>query len=220
MMNLAFIFKSYKDLMIESLHDKKNELFQRVYYIMDVLEALRTRRTVRQYEPDYTIPREQLDQIINVALDSPTGKNYQEIDLVVCTNRQKLDEATKISFDSWDEARRSRWLNRKSDLGVKNVVTCDASCVIFLVLNEERGQDRQFAEIDSGIMLMSIMAVAREFGLQTMCLGALLWGDKAGLEKSLGISEGKLLMAVAIGKPKQSINLADKKRLCSARYIE
>lgn len=187
---------------------------------MDVLEALHSRHTVRQYEPDYTIPRDQLEQMINVALDSPTGRNYQEIDLVVCTNRQKLDEATKISFDSWDEGRRSRWLNRKTDLGVKNVVTCDASCVVFLVLNEERCPDRQFAEIDSGIMLMSIMASAREFGLQTMCLGALLWGDKAGLEKSLGIPEGKLLMAVAIGKPKPDIKIADKKRLCSARYIE
>lgn len=193
---------------------------QKIFCEMDVLEALRSRRTVRQYEPDYTIPRDQLDKIINIALDSPTGRNLQEIDLVVCTNRQKLDEATKISFDSWDEARRSRWLNRKTDLGVTNVVTCDASCVVFLVFNEERCQDRQFAEIDSGIMLMSIMAAAREFGLQTMCLGALLWGNKAGLEKSLGIPEGHLLMAVAIGKPKADINLSEKKRLCSARYIE
>lgn len=29
MMNLAFIFKSYKDLMIESLHDKKKRTFSK-----------------------------------------------------------------------------------------------------------------------------------------------------------------------------------------------
>ncbi|OHT04667.1 nitroreductase family protein [Tritrichomonas foetus] len=185
---------------------------------MDVIEALKTRRTVRQFEPDYTIPRDQLQQIVDVALISPTGRNLQGLDLVVCTNRQKLDEATKITFDSWPEDRRERWTNRKQDYGVKNVVTCDASCVIFLVSNERA--DEQFLNVDAGIVSMAIMAAAREFDLHTMCIGALLWGDKAGLEASLGIETGKLVMAVAIGKAKEGFKVSDKQQLAKARFIE
>ena len=185
---------------------------------MDVLEALKTRRTIRQYEPDFAIPKDQLEQIVNIALDSPTGRNSQGIDLVVCTNRAKLDETTKIAFDSWDETRRTNWLKRKDDYGVKNVVTCDASCIIYLVSNERA--DQQFLNIDAGIISMSIMAAARAFNLHTMCIGALLWGNKSGVEKSIGVKEGSLVMAVAIGKARENFKVSDKKRLCSARYIE
>ncbi|KAH0793994.1 nitroreductase family protein [Histomonas meleagridis] len=186
---------------------------------MDVLQAIETRRTVRQYQADYTIPKEDLQKIVDIALSSPTGMNAQGIDLVVCTNRAKIDEATMITFHSWDEAKQARWNNRKQDYGVKNVVSCDASCIVFLVKNERA--DPNYVEIDAGIMSMAIMEATRHFGLQTMCLGALLWGDKAGLEKCLGIEEGKMVMAVAIGKPIEGeLKLIDKKQLCKATYIE
>ena len=186
---------------------------------MDVFEALETRRTVRQYQPDYTIPKEDLQKIVDIALNSPSGMNLQGIDLLVCTNRDKIDEATMVIFKSWDETRQERWNNRKVEYGVKNVVSCDASCIIFLVKNERA--DPSFLEVDAGIMTMTIMEAARHFELQTMCLGALLWGDKPGLEKCLGIEEGNLIMAVAIGKPKdEPLKLAEKKQLCKATYIE
>jgi hypothetical protein len=54
-----------------------------------------------------------------------------------------------------------------------------------------------------------------------MCLGALLWGNKAGLEAFLGIPEGRLAMALAVGKPIDApLVLPDKKRLCKATFIE
>ena len=145
--------------------------------------------------------------------------NHQGIDLLVCTNRAKIDEATMITFNSWDETKKARWNHRKEELGVKNVVSCDASCIIFLVKNERA--DPTFLDVDAGIMVMSILEAARHFGLQTMCLGALLWGNKPGLEKCLGIEEGKLVMAVAIGKPIEGeLKLVQKEQLCKATYIE
>ena len=184
---------------------------------MNVLDALNSRRTVRQYDATYTIPEDVLKQIVDCGLDSPTGCDMQGIDLVVVTDRAKIDEATGITFRSFDEARQERWNMRKQDYGVKNVVSCDASCVIFLVANERAGE---FVNVDAGIMTMAMMAAARNFDLHTMCLGALLWGDKAGLEKCIGAPEGKLVMALAIGKAKEGpLLLKDKERKCKATYI-
>lgn len=185
---------------------------------MNVIEALETRRTIREYDSEYKIPQDVLGKIVDVALDAPTGCNNQPIDLLVVTNRDTIDRATKITFDSWPEEKRNNWNKRKEQYGVKNVVSCDASCIIFLVSNERADQD--FVQIDAGIISMAIMTAARNFDLHTMCLGALLWGNKAGLEECLGIPQGKMVMAVAVGKAKPNFQLKDKERICKATYIE
>jgi nitroreductase len=187
---------------------------------MDVLEALRTRRTVRQFDATYVIPREHIDCLIGVALDSPTGGDAQELDVVVVTDRAKIDAATKIVFDSWPSDRTDRWNGRRAQYGVSNVVSCDASAIFFFVANE-RGVNHRFTDIDAGIQSMAVMIAARGFGYHTMCLGALRWGNTAGLEATIGIPEGRMIMALAVGKPIEgNLILADKKRLCKATYIE
>ena len=186
---------------------------------MEVLEAIKSRRTVRQYDPTYTIPDDILQQLIDIALDSPTGRNLQGIDLLVVTNRAKIDEATMITFNSWDESARERWNHRKEQYGVKNVVSCDAPAIFFFVKNENA--DDQFVQIDVGIMVESLMAAARHFDYHSMCIGALLWGNKAGLEKCLGIPEGKLLMALAIGKSSTPNPIvSEKTRKCKATILK
>lgn len=180
--------------------------------------ALLHRRTVRDYEPDQVIPKDVLEKIVKAALWSPTGMNVQDIDLVVVTNRAKLDEVTKTALANWPPKFVEMFEQRKKDLGVKNVWTCDAPCVIFLVKNAR--ENPLFNSIDNGIMTMSIMVAAQEFGLESMACGSILWGEPANVEKVLGIEAGKLVMAVAIGKPKAKVNLVDKEVLCTARYIE
>ena len=41
----------------------------------NVLEILKHRRTIRNYDPDYQIPKEHLDEILNEAQISPTSKD-------------------------------------------------------------------------------------------------------------------------------------------------
>ena len=40
-----------------------------------ILEALKHRRTIRNYDPDYQIPQEQLKEILNAAQIVPTSKD-------------------------------------------------------------------------------------------------------------------------------------------------
>lgn len=186
---------------------------------MNVLDALATRRTIRQYDPTYKIPKDVLDKLVAVGLDSPTARDAQGIDLVVVTNLEKIDELTKISFDSWDEERKKGWNERVETYGVKNVVSCDAPCLIFFVNNGNAVP--HFLGVDAGIMTMAIMAACREFDLHSMCIGAMTWGNKAGVEKALGVPEGSLVMVLAIGKARDcELILKKKERKCHARYIE
>jgi len=56
---------------------------------MEVMEAIRTRRSVRRYAPD-PIPAEKLDTVLEAARLAPTACNYQPFKLVIVK-----DEATR-----------------------------------------------------------------------------------------------------------------------------
>lgn len=183
------------------------------------LSALMHRRTVRQYETDFKIPKEHLEKIVEAGLWSPTACNFQDIDLLVVTNQEKLSKVAETSMGSWGESEMlTNFKSRKEQLGVNNVVTCDAQCVIFLVKNERANP--LFTSIDSGIVTMSLIVAAQEFHYESMCLGCLLWGKPNEVESILGIEKDSLVMAVAIGKSKPNIQLPTKEVLCKASYIE
>ena len=61
-----------------------------------ILEALKYRRTIRNYDPDYQIPKEQLDEILNAAQIAPTSKDLQEVDFIVLRNKEKLNQIETV----------------------------------------------------------------------------------------------------------------------------
>lgn len=185
---------------------------------MNVIEALDSRRTVRQYDPSYKIPREQLEKIVDVTLKSPTAMNVQDIDLLIVSNQNKLNEISETLMNNLPKPFHDNFAARREQLGVSNVVTCDASSVIFLITNDR--SDPMFTQIDAGIVSMAIMAAAREYQLDTMCLGILIYGDKSKIEDVLQVPKGSLAMAVAIGKARPEHKEGDKKIICKATYVD
>lgn len=185
---------------------------------MNAYEALDGRRTVRQYQVDYSIPKNVLEKIVNVVLKSPTGCDIQDIDLVVVTKKEVLSKLEKVAMPNWPQNFQDDFNKRRKKLGVNNVITCDAPCVIFLVKNERA--DPTFTEIDTGIISMAIMVAARNCGLESMCLGSLLWGDKSKTEELIGVKKGNLAMAVAIGKARPDHREGPKNVIAKATFIE
>ena len=101
------------------------------------LEALEKRRTIRNYDPDWQIPKEQMEKIMNAAQISPTACNYQGQDYIVVTNKEKLAQLEKIVMECLPEDNfKKHFVARKERHGVNNVVTCDAPCVVLIVKNE------------------------------------------------------------------------------------
>ncbi len=55
---------------------------------MDVLEAIRTRKSIRAFKPD-PVPKETINSILEVAQRSPSGTNTQPWHVYVCTGSVK-----------------------------------------------------------------------------------------------------------------------------------
>lgn len=58
---------------------------------MDALEAIRKRRSVREYTGD-AIPREDLENIVHAARLAPTGWNRQPWDFIVITDKEMIQK--------------------------------------------------------------------------------------------------------------------------------
>jgi nitroreductase len=68
---------------------------------MDALEAIRKRRSIREYTGD-PIPREDLETIVDAGRLAATGNNRQPWDFIVVTDREMIDEL-KVA---------SRWMEK------------------------------------------------------------------------------------------------------------
>ena len=184
------------------------------------LEALERRRTIRNYDPDWQIPKEQMDKILHAAQVSPTACDFQGQDYIVVTNKEKLASLEKIIIESLPENNfKKHFVERKERHGVKNVVTCDSPCIILIVKNERA--DENWIKIDSGIASMSIMMAAQNFGIESMCLGVVAMDcTQAKCEELFGLKKGSLVLGVALGKPKGEIKLRERKIKNKVSYIE
>ena len=185
---------------------------------VSALESLMRRRTVRNYLPD-PIPKEQLDKIMEAAKLSPTACNFQGHDYVVVTNKEKLDEIEKIVIDCLPEGEiKSHFIGRRERHNVRNVVTCDAPCVVLIVENERA--DKDWVKVDIGIASMSIMVAAQHFGIESMCLGVVgLESTHKKIEEALGL-KNNIVLGVALGKPSPNLEIRKKEIKTKVSYIE
>ena len=174
------------------------------------IEALERRRTVRQYDPDYEIPKDIMDKIMNAAQLSPTGCDKQGQDYIVVTNKEKLAKLEQIILECLPENDfKNHFINRRERHGVKNVVTCDAPCVVLLVKNERA--DKEWVELDAGMASMSIIIAAQNYGIESMCLGVVAMDcTREKCEELFGLSKGSMILGVALGKPRGELKLHEK----------
>ena len=163
----------------------------------NILDILKHRRTIRNYDPDYQIPKEQLDEILNAAQIAPTSKDLQEVDFIVLRNKEKLNEIERIILNEFPEEAKKNFEERRKIYGVKNVVTCDAPVIILLIRNERK---EKFVDVDGGIAAMSIIMAAQHFNIESMCLGIITRFPK--VEEMLGLEKNSLILGVALGKIK------------------
>ena len=182
------------------------------------LAVLDQRRTIRQYQKDVDIPKEDIEKIVHAALHAPNALNIQEHDILVCTNKEKLDKIAEVALAGWPEEYRQKFEARKAEFKVANPITGDAPCVIFLVKNER--SNALFSQLDAGIVLMAMMIATKDLGYDSMCLGSLLWGKPENVEEVLGLSKGQMTMALAIGKAVPNAYVEPKEIIAKTTYIE
>lgn len=147
---------------------------------MDLLETIRTRRSVRKYT-DKAVSDKDLDVILEAGRWAPSGLNNQPWRFAVVRKEEtkhKLAMATKYSS-----------------------IVSGASALIAVFLDQTVSYDRTKDVQSSGACIQNMLLQAHSLGLGACWLGQIL-ANRHQVELAVGASEHLELMAViAVGHP-------------------
>lgn len=152
---------------------------------MDVLEAIKERRSIRRYKKD-PVPDEILKQILEAARQSPSWANTQVVRIVVVKDKAKKEALAETLFKG-NPAREA----------VKEAPCVICLCAKRYVAGYYKGEpvtDKgDWFMYDCGIVMEHIVLAAQNFGLGTCHIGA--FDAKKG-EEILKVPEGYSLVAM------------------------
>jgi nitroreductase len=141
---------------------------------MDALEAIRKRRSVRDFTGD-TIPKEDIEQIVDAGRLAATGYNDQPWDFIVVTERAMIEEL-KVA---------SQWMEK-------------AGAIIAVVLDPAS----RFWVEDGAAAVENMLIASTALGYGSCWLEGYTLPREEEFKKLLGVPEGKrLLTLVPIGVP-------------------
>lgn len=126
---------------------------------MELLEGLKTRRSIRQYDNTKKIPQEDIEKILEAASYGPSAHNKQPWEFLVIEDRQKL--ASLRSIQPWTSF-------------AKN-----ASCAVIVCSNTEESFHREkenehwsYADVDGSIAAYGVLLAAHALGYGACFCGA------------------------------------------------
>jgi len=149
---------------------------------MEVLEALRTRRSIRKYTKE-EIPKGDIRKIIEAAMSGPSAANSLPWHFIIVKSRSILNEIPKAS----PYAQMAK----------------DAAIAIVVCGDPERDRVPQFWQQDCSIAAQNILLAAHSIGYGAVWTAAYPLEDRVkNLQKLLGIPSSIIPLAVIpIGRP-------------------
>jgi nitroreductase len=146
---------------------------------VETWDAIRSRRNVRAYA-DRPIAQKELDQVLEAARRSPSASNQQRWDFVVCTDRQQLEELSKV----WQAARH---------------VATSAATIALVAPSADDRRARESVQYDLGQATMSVMLAAADLGIGS---GHAAVTDQDMARRILGFPEDRFCAwLIALGYP-------------------
>ena len=180
----------------------------------DCLRLITERRSITFFDPTRDVPDELLKEILEVSATAPSGYNIQPWEVIVvkdkdkkkklkeiCYNQQKVEDAsanivlianTKAGFEHVD-----RVLDSWIELGYIKPENREALRNQILAGWQDQDRALRKAVRDTALFGMTIMIVARAYGLETHPMEGY---DEQKLKEFLGIEDYKVVpMIIAIG---------------------
>lgn len=147
-----------------------------------LMDIVRNRMTTRQFDPDYVVPKEHYELILEAARHAPSGANAQPWHYIVIT-RPEIKKAIADFFV--DEARARAKLRMKFPTpNYRGLETAPGFIVIasdfrwtraFPVLMDGSDLDRKYHENAERILLQSVAASTMSAHLAATALGYNVW---------------------------------------------
>jgi putative NAD(P)H nitroreductase len=160
---------------------------------MTVSEALQTRRAIPSFDPTFSILKEELENLIQLACLAPSSMNLQPWEFLVC-------------YSAEDKARmQSVTMNQKK--------VSEASAVLAVICNldfPDHGEAVADSNIAKGCSLwaMAFMLAAAESGWDTAPMGGFV---AESLISEFGLPETRFpVLVIAIGKRNSNVTILDR----------
>jgi len=152
-------------------------------------ELIRQNRSCRRFHEDYGVDMEILKDLVNLARLSASAANLQPLKYILSCNAEKNERI--FAYLAW-AAYLKDWPGPKAG---------ERPSAYIIIVGDTR-ITRDFG-CDHGIASQSILLGAREKGLAGCMIGAI---NRKDLRKFLNIEDRfKILLVLAIGKPKEEI---------------
>lgn len=196
---------------------------------MDVIEAIKSRKSVRAFKP-IPVPRKILEEIIGIAREAPSAVNTQPWELTVVAgealenikkgNLEKVTAGIAIAPDIPETRFQDKYRQRQVDLAMQIFQIMDIAredkpkrlewlkrgfrffdAPVAIFLSMDRSLEESYSRFDIGAITQTICLAALNYGLGTCIHGqGVSYPDV--VRKYTGIPESKRLgVCISIGYP-------------------
>ncbi|MER1998630.1 MAG: nitroreductase family protein [Lysinibacillus sp.] len=179
-------------------------------------KLMEERKSVRKYDPDFKIPRENIEHILQQATSAPSSSNLQPWRFLVIDDAEQK-RALRIAGFNQEQIETSSaiiavigdiemYKNTKQiydanvDLGympreIGDMMIANSEAMYSGLTNEVRSN---IANFDAGLISMQVVLLAKDMGYDTVIMGGF---DKAAFAEKYALPENELpIVLIAIGK--------------------
>lgn len=181
-------------------------------------EVLESRRSVKQYDPNVKIPREEMKEMIELTTKAPSSVNMQPWRFVVVDTPEgketlqplvqfntRQNESSAAMIVIFGDMKNYEYADKIYDEAVERGYmpkeVKDVQVAKFVEMYEalDRPSMNDIVKIDSSLAAMQFMLVARYYGYDTNPIGGF---DKENISEALGLDPERYVpvMMIAVGK--------------------
>jgi nitroreductase len=181
---------------------------------METKTLLETRRSVNFFDTNKPIPKKTLEDIINLAVLAPSAFNLQPWRIIavesdeakeklkaLSNNQPKVTEAPVTLIivgnkEGWDESN-PVWNEMLQSVGNNETMVDGAKQAAAYLYGSTEERKLKFAESNAGLLAMSIMTAAKEFGVDSHPMSGI---DFEGIHQAFGLKPAEtVVMTIALG---------------------
>ncbi len=184
----------------------------------NIHNIIKNRHSVRFFDPDFEISREEIENLLEEASQAPSSSNLQPWRVLVVTDdaRKKLHSIAfnqqpvldaSATFVLLGDVEAYKQVEKIQDIAIENGLSTPEKKQIHIdkvmgvYPNLPEQMRREIAKIDGGLFAMQLMLIAKAKGYDTLPMGGY---DAQKLVEEFNIpSQLVPVMLVAIGKAKQ-----------------